>query len=150
MRRDDALCVAACGGATLDGEKIGKSRGNRIAPEALVERYGVDALRYFLLRHVGPRRDADVDDARLAAVYRGELADGLGNLLARTLVLLRIAGGGDLPPAPPPGLDALGEQLAADAGALQGRVDDAIERLAPDDALRAIWSVVAAANGAHG
>jgi methionyl-tRNA synthetase len=135
------------GYVTLDGEKIGKSRGNVIAPEAIVGKYGADALRYFLLRHVGPRRDGDVDEARLDAVYRGELADGLGNLLARTLALLRTAAGGRVPPTPAPNLDVSGEELAAEAADLQGRVDDAIERFAPDDALRAIWDVVARANG---
>jgi methionyl-tRNA synthetase len=134
------------GYVTLGGEKVGKSRGNVVAPEVLAARYGVDALRYFLLRHVGPRRDADVDDARLLAAYRAELADGLGNLLARTLALLRRAAGGRVPPAPAGGVDPSGERLAVKTASLQSRVDEAIEGFAPDDALRAIWALVDAAN----
>jgi methionyl-tRNA synthetase len=139
--------VCVHGYVTLGGEKIGKSRGNGIAPEEIVVRYGVDALRYFLLRHVGARRDGDVDDARLLAAYRGELADGLGNLLARCLALVRTAAGARVPPPPTPGLDPSGERLVAEAATLQRRVDDALDRFAPDDALRSIWDVIAAANG---
>ena len=134
------------GYVTVGGQKIGKSRGNAIDPAVIVERYGVDALRYFLLRHVGPKQDADVDDARVAEVYRSELADGLGNLLARTLALLRSAAGGRVPEAPAAGIDPLGEALAVRAAGLAVEVREAVERFAPDDALRAIWGVVAGAN----
>ena len=135
---------------TVQGSKIGKSRGNAIAPELVTDRYGVDALRYFLLRHVGGSRDADVDLARIDEVYRTELADGLGNLLARTVALLRAN--------PNPRADALASvksvaeeeptafELASRAEALTARVEDALDRLAPDEALRAIWEVVIAAN----
>jgi len=138
------------GYVTVGGQKIGKSRGNAIDPASIVERFGVDALRYFLLRHVGPRQDADVSDARIEAAYRSELADGLGNLLARTLALVRStsAGAAERDPSPPPaaGVDPGGEALAARARALAGEVDEAVERFAPEDALRAIWSVVGSAN----
>jgi methionyl-tRNA synthetase len=69
------------GYVTVGGQKIGKSRGNAVDPAVIVERYGIDALRYFLLRHVGPKQDGDVHDGRVGTVYRSELADGLGNLL---------------------------------------------------------------------
>jgi methionyl-tRNA synthetase len=138
--------IWAHGYVTVGGEKIGKSRGNAVDPAVFVERYGVDAVRYFLLRHVGPKQDADVDDARFLSVYRSELADGLGNLLARTTALLRSTAGASVPPAPAAGLDPEGEALAAQAANLDDAIDDAVARFAPDEALRAIWSVVAAAN----
>jgi methionyl-tRNA synthetase len=134
------------GYVTVGGQKIGKSRGNAVDPAVIVERYGIDALRYFLLRHVGPKQDADVDDARISAAYRSELADGLGNLLSRTVALLRSTTGARVPPPPAPGLDPSGEVLADRAGRLERDVDEAVERFAPDDALRAIWAVIAAAN----
>jgi methionyl-tRNA synthetase len=134
------------GYVTVNGQKIGKSRGNAVDPGALVERFGVDALRYFLLRHVGAKQDADVDEGRLAQVVRSELADGPGNLLARAVALLRLYAGARVPLPPAPGLDPRGEVLIARAEALQGEVDEAMDRFAPDDALRAIGSVVAAAN----
>src|SRR5262249_42797680 len=118
---------------TVGGEKIGKSRGNAIEPEALVARYGSDALRYVLLRHVGASKDADIDEARILRVYESELADGLGNLVSRTLALARRVGP----------IEPAGERLADD---LAARVDEAMARFAPDEALRAIGQVVADTN----
>ncbi|WP_394839654.1 methionine--tRNA ligase [Pendulispora rubella] len=132
------LCVH--GYLTVRGRKIGKSAGNGIAPQAVVSRYGADALRYFLLRHVGPVQDADVDEDRLTAVYTSELADALGNLVSRTLGLVRRIPRGAVPDEPD------GDALSVRARALEKVVDDACERLAPDEALRAIWTLVAAAN----
>jgi methionyl-tRNA synthetase len=132
------------GYVTVDGQKIGKSRGNAVEPASITERFGVDGLRYFLLRHVGAKQDADIDAARVEAVYRSELADDLGNLLARTTALLRrhpLSAGN-----PPSGLDPSGEALAARARELQSEVDVAMDRFATDDALRAIWGVISAAN----
>ena len=123
---------------TVGGQKIGKSRGNAIDPGVVAGAYGVDALRYFLLRHVGPKQDSDVDDARIDAVYRADLADALGNLLSRTLALVRSALAGRVPPAPVAGLDPLGEALALRAARLASEVDEAVDCFAPDEALRAI------------
>jgi methionyl-tRNA synthetase len=134
------------GYVTVDGQKIGKSRGNAIDPARLVEQFGVDSLRYFLLRHIGARQDADVSEARLEAVYRSELADDLGNLLSRVTALLRLYTESRVPPRAEDGLDEAGERLVVLADRLGADVDEAIARLAPDDALRAIWKVIAATN----
>lgn len=131
---------------TVGGQKIGKSRGNAIDQGVVAGAYGVDALRYFLLRHVGPKQDSDVDDARIDAVYRADLADALGNLLSRTLALVRSALAGRVPPAPVAGLDPLGEALALRAARLASEVDEAVDCFAPDEALRAIWAIIAAGN----
>ncbi|MFO0734597.1 MAG: methionine--tRNA ligase [Labilithrix sp.] len=133
------------GYVTVDGKKIGKSLGNAIDPGELAERFGTDALRYYLLRHVGAVNDADVSVERIATAYSSELADGLGNLLARTLGLVRARLGGERP-TPEPGVDASSDALAARAEALQGEVDRALEGFAVDDALRAVFAVVAEAN----
>jgi methionyl-tRNA synthetase len=137
------------GYVTVDGRKIGKSLGNGIDPSEVAERFGVDALRYYLLRHVGATNDGDVSAARLATAYASELADGLGNLVARTLGLVRTKLGGDRPdgPAHEPGVDSSSDALAARAAALQGEVDRALERFAVDEALRAVFAVVGEANG---
>lgn len=129
------------GYVTIDGKKIGKSLGNAIDPSEVTQRFGVDALRYYLLRHVGPSNDADVSLSRLEAAYSSELADGLGNLLARTLGLVR----GERP-AHDPGADASSDALEARARELEGAVDRALEGFAVDDALRAIFAVVSEAN----
>lgn len=129
------------GYVTIDGKKIGKSLGNGIAPSAFVDAIGRDGLRWFLLRHVGASRDADVSLARAVSVYESELADGLGNLVARTVKLVR-------PNAPPriEGIDPPGDALVASARALDREVDATLERFAVEDALRAIFDVVSAAN----
>lgn len=79
--------VFAHGFFTIDGEKISKSLGNAIDPVELAERYGTDALRYYLLREIPFGADGDFDNDRFAQVYKGELADNIGNLVARTLNL---------------------------------------------------------------
>ena len=77
---------------------------------------------------------------------RGELADGLGNLLARTVTLLRTHPGQYLPEAATAESDASRHALAASARALGPVVDEAVDRFAPDEALRAIWRVVSETN----
>lgn len=134
------------GYVTVGGRKIGKSAGNAIDPAAIVSLHGTDALRYFLLRHVGPTNDADVDAQRIARAHDSELADGLGNLASRTLALVRRTLGGVVPSHAEPGLDPIGESLAARALDLERRVDEAFARLSPDEALRHVFEVVAAAN----
>jgi methionyl-tRNA synthetase len=133
------------GYVTVDGKKIGKSLGNGIDPGEVAARFGVDAVRYALLRHVGPANDGDVSLARIAGARSSELADGLGNLVARTLGLVRSKLGGEAP-ALDPGVDASSDALAARAAALAREVDEALERFAVDDALRAIFAVVSDAN----
>lgn len=67
------------------GQRMSKSLGNVIAPGELVERYGTDATRYLLLRHVHPTDDSDVTWERLDEWYNAHLANGLGNLVARVM-----------------------------------------------------------------
>jgi methionyl-tRNA synthetase len=131
------------GYVTIDGKKIGKSLGNGIAPSAFVEELGCDGLRWFLLRHVGASRDADVSLARATGVYESELADGLGNLVARTLTLARTSALG----AREAGIDASGDALVGRAESLDDEIDAALDRFAVDDAVRAIFAIVVAANG---
>jgi methionyl-tRNA synthetase len=70
---------------TVDGQKISKSLGNVIDPVDIAKRYGVDVLRYFLLRHVHPFEDSDYTEDKFKEVYNANLANGLGNLVSRIL-----------------------------------------------------------------
>lgn len=72
---------------TSGGQKMSKSLGNVISPYELVERYGTDATRYLLLRHVHPTEDSDVTWERLDEWYTANLVNGLGNLVARVMKL---------------------------------------------------------------
>jgi methionyl-tRNA synthetase len=79
--------VIANGFFTIDGTKISKSLGNAVDPLELVSRYGVDALRYFLLREIPYGEDGDFSETKMKERYNGDLANGLGNFAARVLTL---------------------------------------------------------------
>lgn len=89
--------VFAHGWWTIEGQKMSKSLGNAIDPLALIEEFGLDSLRYFLLREVPFGNDGDFGRRALVNRLNGELADGLGNLAQRTLTLIQRNCGGALP-----------------------------------------------------
>lgn len=84
--------VYAHGFLTLDGQKISKSRGNIIRPTELVEKYSADAVRYYFLKHGPIVEDVNVSIEHFEEVYTADLANGLGNLVARVAKLLEKAG----------------------------------------------------------
>ena len=73
---------------TANGQKISKSLGNTINPLYLVDRYGSDALRYFLLREIPFGQDGDFSEEALKARINNELANSLGNLVSRVLAIV--------------------------------------------------------------
>lgn len=85
--------VLAHGFLTVEGEKISKSAGNAVDPFSLIEHYGADAIRYYLLR-LPTGADGDFSRARLDEVYAADLANGLGNLVRRLETLCERAGWG--------------------------------------------------------
>lgn len=72
---------------TAGGEKMSKSLGNIVDPFELIEKYGTDPVRYFLLREIPPTEDGDFTEKRFIERYNGDLAHGLGNLVARIITL---------------------------------------------------------------
>jgi len=72
---------------TSGGQKMSKSIGNVIDPFSIVDEYGIDALRYFLARHVHPFEDSDFTMEKFKEIYNANLANGLGNLAARVMQL---------------------------------------------------------------
>lgn len=72
---------------TADGQKMSKTLGNVVDPIEMLEEYGVDALRYYLLREIPSTGDGDFSENRLKELYNSDLANGLGNLVARVAKL---------------------------------------------------------------
>ncbi|MBI4140796.1 methionine--tRNA ligase, partial [Candidatus Woesearchaeota archaeon] len=85
------------GYVTVNGQKISKSLGNVVDPVVVAKKFGVDAVRYFLLKQVSPFNDSDFSEAALVEATNADLADGLGNLLQRTCVMLQKYFGGVIP-----------------------------------------------------
>lgn len=72
---------------SLNGQKISKSIGNVIRPSDWVKKFGVDAVRYYLLRYTTVTEDSDITEEKLVTSYNADLANGLGNLVARVAKL---------------------------------------------------------------
>jgi methionyl-tRNA synthetase len=136
--------VFAHGWWTNEGQKISKSLGNVIDPLALIEEYGLDPIRYFLLREVPFGNDGDFSRAALANRTNGELADTLGNLANRTLSLIQRNCGGALP-ASNPGPDD--NALLAAVANLQSTVGTSLEVQQFHVALEAVMAAAREANG---
>lgn len=125
---------------TVDGQKIGKSNGNAISPVPLVQKYGRDAVRYYLLRHIRATEDGDFSVERLEQAYSAELAGGLGNLAQRLLSII-VKNGLRVRPFQAP-LDEKAILLTRNA------VTDALEEGAFHIALAEIFGLIAYANKA--
>jgi methionyl-tRNA synthetase len=139
--------VWAHGWLTVNGQKMSKSLGNFLTPEPLVEAFGVDALRYYLMRDVAFGQDGDFSHANLIARLNGELANGLGNLLNRVLASIVQKSFEGVVPAPQPSTRTADDDVleAAAVRASQSAAEQ-LDGVAPQRSLEAIWELVFAAN----
>lgn len=87
---------------TVDGKKMSKSLGNFVAPSEIIEKYGVDAFRYYFLRHIPSYGDGDFSWATFEAAYNNELANELGNAVSRTVAMIVKYQQGIIGNIPPP------------------------------------------------
>jgi methionyl-tRNA synthetase len=126
------------------GEKMSKSVGNVIDPFALAEAYGVDQLRYFLLREVPFGQDGNYSHEAIVARINADLANDLGNLAQRSLSMVARGLGGVLPK--PASLQAGDKAMLAAADALIGKAREAMATQQLHQVLHAVWGVVADAN----
>lgn len=132
------------GWLVLDGGKMSKSKGNVVDPVVLVEKYGLDAVRYFLLREVPFGADGVYSEEALILRINNDLANDLGNLLHRTLSMVEKFAGGVVPA---PGTNGpLEEALQAEAGRTYQAVKEHMEKLEVSDALAAIFQLIGRAN----
>ena len=136
--------VFAHGWWTVEGQKMSKSLGNFIPPQQLVEQYGVDAVRYFMLRELPFGSDGDFSHRGVVTRINGDLANGLGNLAQRVLSLIARNCEGAVPA--PGALNAADEALLAAARGLLARQRADYGEQAFHRALEALWEVVAAAD----
>lgn len=117
----------------VDGQKMSKSLGNVIAPKDVVEKYGVDAFRYFFLRHIPSYDDGDFTWQAYEDAYNNELANELGNAVQRTLAMLQKYQGGIIGDTPPAEHDT-------------GEYRQALETCRFDRALDEVWEQVRGLN----
>ncbi len=134
--------VFAHGWWTVEGRKMSKSLRNVVDPNRLIDMYGADAVRYFLLREVPFGLDGDFSHKALIHRINGDLANDLGNLLYRVLTMTIKYAGGKVP-APTENRDTELEELAK---RVLERVDEYLNRQAFNRALEAIWELIRAAN----
>jgi methionyl-tRNA synthetase len=120
----------------MDGEKMSKSLGNVLDPFAVIERFGADALRFYLLRDVPFGQDGSVSTTSFELRYESELANELGNLASRTIAMIEQFRGGAVLAV------EIDPVLAGDFEGLPARVEAHIDRAELTLALEEIWQRV--------
>lgn len=151
--------IFAHGWWTVNGEKMSKSRGNVVDPYAMVDEFGTDAFRYFLLREVPFGHDGDFSRQALIGRINSDLANGLGNLLNRTLTLIERFSHGVIPEPVAAAETDLDKELQRTALSVvneklrltfqlstKAPVESEQSKLALNQALEAIWGLVQLGN----
>jgi methionyl-tRNA synthetase len=136
--------VFAHGWWTAEGQKMSKSLGNFIAPKELVDKYGLDPLRYFMLRELPFGGDGDFSHRAVVGRLNGDLANDFGNLAQRVLAMINRNCAAKVPE--PGSFAEADEKLLMEAAGLLDRVRPLMQDQAFHLALETIWRVVAEAN----
>ena len=136
--------VLGHGWLLIDGGKMSKSKGNVVDPVILIERYGIDALKYFLLREYTFGQDGIFTNEVMLKRMNFDLANDLGNLVSRTTAMIEKYCGGIVPDAATE--DDIDRDLKAIATGVAPKVEEDMNRFAFNNALENIWTLVRRAN----
>jgi methionyl-tRNA synthetase len=129
---------------TSGGQKMSKTLGNVAKPLELRDRYGMDTLRYFVLREMAFGQDADFTEAALITRRNSDLANGIGNLASRTLAMAQKYFAGEVQPIEP--VADLDRTLADAFARARAELDEHVSNLAFHRGLEAVWRGIDAAN----
>ena len=132
------------GWLVVDGSKMSKSVGNVIDPIGLIEEFGADAIRYFLLREIILGQDGNFSRDALIQRINSDLANDLGNLLHRTLSMVGKFQQGVV--LAPEGRSEIDESLIADAMAAVKAFDEDMSSMRISNAIKAVWAFISRAN----
>jgi len=121
-----------------DGEKISKATGNIVEPVAIIDDWGVDAFRYYVVRELAIGPDGNWTDAGFESRYNAELANGVGNLLNRSISMLKKYRGGVVP--------AVANELSVEATAAITKVREQLAANELQGALQTIWAYITRCN----
>ncbi len=141
--------IFAHGWWTVNGEKMSKSRGNVVDPYAMVETFGADAFRYFVMREVPFGQDGDFSQESFLGRINSDLANGIGNLLSRTVTLIQRSCEGKIPAPVSSETTALDSELQATAETLLREklpLHLGSDRLEFNRTLESIWGLVQLGN----
>ena len=136
--------LAVHGWITFNGQKMSKSLGNVVDPFVLGERYGADSIRYHILREMALGSDSSFSNEIMINRINTDLANGLGNLVSRTVAMVEKYFGGTLPSDRQSG--EFDDDLISTATSLREKVDGFIEQTQINNALAEIFKVVSRAN----